>query len=64
MNNQVFALQIAAVVFLVVCLGHVLRLIFRIKVTIGNFVVPLWFSLVGILVSLSLSLWMISITKN
>ena len=63
MNYRILALKIAAVIFLLVCVLHIVRLIFRIKVTIGGFVVPLWFSLIGVLVSLSLSLWIISIIK-
>lgn len=63
MNDQVLALQIAAAIFLLVCISHVLRLILRVKVTIGNFVVPLWLSFAGALVSALLALWIIGIIK-
>jgi hypothetical protein len=63
MHNQVLALQVAAAIFFVVCAGHLLRLVFRLKVTIGNFVVPLWLSFVGMMFSGLLVLWMISLIK-
>lgn len=63
MNDQILALKVAAGVFLLVCLAHILRIIFRLKVSIGNFVIPLWVSYVGALISLLFSLWMIGATK-
>lgn len=49
------ALRIAAFVFLTVALIHAARLLLGLKVTVGKFVVPLWLSIVGILVALSLA---------
>lgn len=63
MNSQILALKVAAIIFLLVSVVHVVRLIFRIKVTIGNFVVPLGFNTVGILISASRALWMVSVIK-
>lgn len=42
--------RIAAVVFSLVSLGHLLRLIFHLEVVIGGWPLPFWVSLVGTVV--------------
>ncbi len=54
------ALTVAAVVFLVVAIMHLLRVAFKVKVTFGNFQAPLWLSLIGCIFALSLSIFMFS----
>ena len=63
MASQILALKIAIAIFILVCILHVIRIILKVKVSIGNLDVPLWLSAVGAIVSLSLSLWMISVLK-
>lgn len=58
------AVTIAGVVFLAVAVMHLVRLIFKVKVTVGNFVVPLWYSAVGFAVTLLLALWMLKSAKK
>jgi len=53
------ALKIAAFVFLLVALMHTARLLVKVKVTVGKFVIPLWMSIIGIIVSLSLAWFML-----
>jgi len=53
------ALITAGIIFLIVCFLHLLRLVFRVKVTIGKFAIPLWASAIGAVILLLLSLWMI-----
>lgn len=52
------ALIVAGIIFLLVSLLHLLRLIVRLEVRMGTFVVPLWVSVFGFLFPLSLSIWM------
>ena len=57
MKNNL-ALKAAGTVFLLVALMHFLRFIFKAEVIVAGFTVPLWVSLVGIIVGLGLSWWM------
>ena len=49
------ALKVAATVFILVAVLHAARLVLKVKVSVGKFVVPLWLSLAGIAVALSLA---------
>lgn len=60
---QQIALKTAAFVFLLVAIMHTARLLLRAKVTVGKFVVPLWMSVIGIIVSLSLAILMLKAMK-
>ena len=44
--------KIAIVIFLVVAFAHLLRLVFLIPITAGDWSVPQWISLFGVLVPL------------
>jgi len=48
-------LKIAAFVFIFLALLHAARVFLKVKVTVGKFVVPLWLSLIGIIVALLLA---------
>ncbi len=50
---------IAVIVFVVVFLGHLLRLLFHIEVTVGGGRVPMWSSILGCLVpaGVAILLW-------
>ena len=50
MTPRIFSL-IAAAVFLLITLGHALRLLFGWHITVGNIVVPVWMSWVGLAVA-------------
>jgi hypothetical protein len=52
------ALIVAGIVFLIVGILHLARVIFKVEIKIGKFVVPLWPSIFGFIVALLLSLWM------
>jgi len=51
-------LAVAGVFFLLVSIMHLLRLIFRARITVEKFSVPLWLSVIGFLVPLFLAVWM------
>jgi hypothetical protein len=50
MTQRTFFL-IAAAVFSLIALGHAIRLFFRWQVTIGDVVVPLWVSWIGLAIA-------------
>ena len=57
------ALKIAAIIFLLVAILHLARLIFKVKITVGNFIVPLRFSILGFIIPLLLSIWLFKSLK-
>ncbi len=57
------ALRVAGVIFLLVGIMHLLRLVFKVSVIVAGFTVPLWFSVLGVIFPLSLSLWMFKSVK-
>lgn len=54
------ALIVAGLIFLVISLMHLSRLVLKVEVRVGSFVVPLWWSILAILGPLGLALWMFS----
>ena len=57
------ALLVAAVIFLVVAILHLVRFFLKIEVKVGKVKLPLWLSVVGFIVAISLSLWMFTIIR-
>ena len=55
---QNYALLTAGIIFLIVSILHLLRLIFKVEVKINSYVFPVRASMVGLVVSLCLALWM------
>jgi hypothetical protein len=58
MNSPRTGLRVGSVLFGIFCLGHIIRLITRLPVTIGTHHIPMWPSAVALIVAASLSLWM------
>jgi Flp pilus assembly protein TadB len=58
MNSPTTGLRVASVVFAIVCLGHLLRLITHAVVIIGTYHVPIWPSVLALIVSGLLCIWM------
>lgn len=58
MHNTHIALIVAGLIFLVISIMHLSRLILRVEVKVGNFIVPLWLSILGVLGPLILAIWM------
>ena len=50
------ATGLAAALLALVALGHVLRLVFRVDVTVSGTVVPMWVSVPGVLLPLALAI--------
>jgi hypothetical protein len=57
------ALVVAGMLFLLVSIFHVARLLFKVRVTIADFVLPLWTSAAGALVALFLAVWMFAAVR-
>ena len=57
------ALLTAAIVFLAVALMHLLRVFFKAEIKIKNFVLPMWLSVLGFVVALGLSVWMLKASQ-
>ena len=51
--------QLAILVFSLVALAHLLRLIFQIEILVGGEIVPIWVSVIGLVVpgALAVGLW-------
>lgn len=57
-------LKLSAVVFLAVALMHLLRVIFKIQVIVGDYLVPIWLSVFGFFFAFALFLWIVKILKE
>ncbi len=55
---QDIALKVAGFVFGLVAILHLLRVLFKVKFTANNIVIPLWLSVVASIVALLLALFM------
>jgi len=58
------ALKVAGIIFFVVAIVHLLRIFLRFDVIIAGYVVPMWFSILGFIFPLVLSLWMFKISSD
>ncbi|HOW34981.1 MAG TPA: hypothetical protein PL155_01010 [Candidatus Omnitrophota bacterium] len=51
-------LLVSGIVFLLIALVHLLRMLSRVEITIGNFTVPQWFSWGAFVTTALLAAWM------
>jgi hypothetical protein len=58
------ALKTAGCVFLLGALAHVARLYLDVQITIGNHIVPIWGSYIGLAITLILAWWMFKATRG
>lgn len=56
--NKNFALTVAGIVFTIVAIVHLLRLLFSWEILIGGYVIPMWFSILGLIIAAILAIWM------
>ena len=54
MGNKPFT-TVAAIIFALMALGHILRLILKFQIVLGSHLLPMWMSMVAILVTAGLS---------
>ena len=58
MNSQILGLRVASVVFGVICLVQLARLIIRPEVLVAGHLIPLWPSVLAVLILASLGFWL------
>lgn len=58
MNSTVLALRIAGTIFGIVSAVHLLRLITHFSLVIGDWSVPLWVNVLGVVIAGALSVWL------
>jgi len=58
MNSPTTGLRVASLIFALFALGHIARLIKHAPVVIGSHHIPLWASVVALIVAAALSIWM------
>lgn len=49
----------ALIIFSLVAFMHLLRLIFKVEVIIGGKIIPFWVSVLGVIIPLSLAIWIV-----
>ncbi|PIQ34326.1 MAG: hypothetical protein COW63_03950 [Bacteroidetes bacterium CG18_big_fil_WC_8_21_14_2_50_41_14] len=66
MNLKNIGLRISGTIFSIVSVLHLLRVVSDVSVTIGDWQLPLWVSMMGFLATgfLSGGLWWLSCSKN
>lgn len=55
---------VTSIFLLLVAIFHVLRLVFQVKVTAGNYDVPMWMSIAAAVFTGFLSLWLLRENKR
>jgi len=58
MNSPTTGLRVASVIFAIFFLGHLLRLINQASVIVGSHHIPMWVSVVALIIAGLLSIWM------
>ena len=58
------ALRVAGSIFLLIAIGHVLRLIFKATIMLNDMVIPLWISGIAVVVMLSLAIFMFRAARS
>lgn len=56
--NKNTALIVAGIIFTIVAFIHLIRLIFQWEIIINAFVIPMWFSGLGLIIAAILAIWM------
>ena len=59
-----FALKIAGTIFFLISILHLLRLVFKIEVIIGGYIVPFYLSAAGFIATFLLGWWMLNVTRK
>jgi hypothetical protein len=58
MSSQASGLRVASVIFALFAIGHVVRLVKQAQVTVGTYQLPMWASVVALIIAAILSTWM------
>lgn len=63
MGSQRFGLRVAATLFTIFTIAHVVRLVRQAEVLVGGWTVPMWGSWIFVVVAGMLSVWFWSLSK-
>src|SRR6476661_242627 len=58
MSSQASGLRVASVIFALFAIGHLVRLVTQAQVTVGTYQIPMWVSVLALIVAAILSTWM------
>jgi len=58
MESRIIGLRVAGVVFALFCLAQLLRLVLRPEILVAGHLMPLWPSVIAVIVAGGLSVWM------
>src|SRR5947207_1812970 len=58
MSSQASGLRVASVIFALFAIGHVMRLVTQAQVTVATYQIPMWVSVVALIIAATLSIWM------
>ena len=64
MKDKDMALRVAGGIFLLVAIMHLLRLLFKVQVSVGSVHLRIYLSLFGFVMALLLAMWMFFATKK
>lgn len=64
MNSQIIGLRVAGVLFGLMCLAQLGRLIIRPEIIVAGYQMPLWPSVVAVLLAGGMSLWMWKLSSS
>lgn len=59
-----YYLRVSGTVFGLIALGHLLRLLYRVPAELGQWVVPVWVSVIGVLLPGALALWAFRLVRR
>ena len=58
MSSQAAGLRVASAIFALFAIGHVVRLVKQAQVTVATYQIPMWVSVVALIIAAILSIWM------
>jgi hypothetical protein len=59
-----YYLRVSGTLFALIAVGHLLRLLYRVPAELGQWVVPLWLSVIGLLLPAALALWAFRLVRR
>jgi uncharacterized membrane protein YbhN (UPF0104 family) len=59
-----YYLLVSGALFGLIALGHLLRLLYRVPAELGPWLVPLWVSVIGLLLPAALALWAFRLVRQ
>jgi hypothetical protein len=62
--KKTIPLIVAGIIFLLVAIGHLLRIVCNVVITVSAYTHPMWPSYVALIVTLLLAIWMFVASKR